>query len=140
MDPKLCFLLCGTPIIYIQKSICRCSWSDLMDQSKTSDSHCQTHCWRSGYYESDTNGSCGGEKTYSAFAENQFYLKHGHLLDFQLKFRSCELWNTSSNLNPLPIEIDELSDKPSSNKLERCAAACLDQYRKVQSIDSIFWP
>jgi hypothetical protein len=134
MEPVLCFRLCETPIIYIQRSICRCSWSGLMDYRRQRDTYCPTPCPKSGYRQVKTNNSCGGEETYSAYAENHFYTKHAHLFAYRIRFRSCEYWNISGYYDTLQVKIDESFGKLALNKLERCAAACLDQNKTTRSI------
>ncbi|CAF1252225.1 unnamed protein product [Rotaria sordida] len=134
MEPTLCFRLCDTPIIYIQRSICRCSWGGLMDYSRRRNTYCSTSCPKPGYRKVTTNISCGGSEYYSAYAENQFYTKHAHLFDYRIQFKSCEFRNSSSDFDILQVKIDELSEKLALNKLERCAAACLDQNKTTQSI------
>ena len=137
MEPTLCFRLCETPIIYIQRSICRCSWSGLMHYSRQRDSYCSIPCPKSGNRDVETKNSCGGSETYSAYAEDHFYSKHAHLLDYRIQFRSCEFWNVSGYYNTFPVKIDESSEKLALNKLERCAAACLDRNKTTQSIGRV---
>ncbi|CAF4155070.1 unnamed protein product, partial [Adineta steineri] len=133
MEPTLCFSLCETPIIYIQSSICRCSWSGLMDYSRRGDKHCSIRCPKPGYRKVITNNTCGGSESYSAYAENQFYTKHAHLLDYRIQLRSCEFWNSSTDVNIFQVKID-ISEKLALNTLERCAAACIDQNMTTKAI------
>lgn len=113
MEPKLCFLLCETPIIYIQDKICRCSGVGLTGQSQA---------------------NCGGQETYLAYAEENFYTKHEDLFNYQIQFTSCELWNTSGLYDTLQVKIDKSFVKSPLNQLEQCAATCLDRNATTKSI------
>ncbi|CAF0983844.1 unnamed protein product [Adineta steineri] len=119
MEPKLCFRLCDTPIIYLQKTVCRCSGGGLM-HNKQNDTQCRIKCAKSAQF-------CGGSTTYSAYAEHGFYTRHGHLLDYQIQYSSCEKWSENYTHNSFSVQLDNTIHKSSLNKLERCAAACLDQ-------------
>ncbi|CAF3506525.1 unnamed protein product [Rotaria sp. Silwood1] len=134
MEPTLCFLLCETPIIYIQDNICRCSGSGLMDHNRQRDEYCTLSCQKPGDLHVRTDNTCGGRGTYSAYAEENFYTQHAHLFNYRIQFVSCELWNTSRNYDTFQVEIDQSSVKSPLNKLERCAAACLDQNATTKSI------
>jgi hypothetical protein len=113
MEPKLCFLLCQTPIIYIKKEICRCSGGGLMTHNRE---------------------KCENQETYSAYAEDKFYTEHAHLFNYQIQFTSCELWNTSGFYDTLQVKIDKSSVKSPLNQLEQCAATCLDRNATTKSI------
>ncbi|CAF5106072.1 unnamed protein product, partial [Rotaria sp. Silwood1] len=89
MEPTLCFLLCETPIIYIQGSICRCSGGGLMDHNRQSDRHCNKPCIKPGDRTVRIVNTCGGAQTYSAYAEEKFYTQHAHLFNFRIQFTSC---------------------------------------------------
>ncbi|CAF3464823.1 unnamed protein product [Rotaria sp. Silwood1] len=134
MEPTLCFLLCDTPIIYIQDRFCRCSGGGLMDYNRQIDELCRIPCRKPGNRQVKTVQTCGGTQTYSVYAEEKFYTQHAHLFNFRIQFKSCELWNTSRNYDALQIKIDKSSVKSPLNKLERCAAACLDQNTTTKSI------
>ncbi|CAF3811507.1 unnamed protein product [Rotaria sp. Silwood1] len=134
MEPTLCFRLCQTPIIYIKDNICRCSGGGLMNYNRKSDKHCSIPCIKLGNRHVRTTNTCGGSDTYSAYAENQFYVRYAHLFDYRIQYASCQLWNASEYYDTLKVEIDESSVKPSLNKLERCAAACFDQNATTTSI------
>ncbi|CAF1411640.1 unnamed protein product [Rotaria sordida] len=134
MEPTLCFLLCDTPIIYIQGSICRCSGGGLMVHNQQIDELCSIPCRKPGDRRTITVQTCGGAQTYSVYAEEKFYTHHAHLFNFRIQFKSCELWNTSHNYDALQIKINKSSVKSPLNKLERCAAACLDQNTTTKSI------
>ncbi|CAF2519595.1 unnamed protein product [Rotaria sp. Silwood2] len=134
MEPTLCFLLCDTPIIYIQESICRCSGGGLMDHNRQIDELCRIPCRKPGDRQVKTVQTCGGEQTYSVYAEEKFYTEHAPLFNFRIQFKSCELWNTSRNYDALQIKIDKLPVKSSLHKLEQCAAACFDQNTTTKSI------
>ncbi|CAF5132550.1 unnamed protein product, partial [Rotaria sp. Silwood1] len=134
MEPTLCFLLCETPIIYIQGSICRCSGGGLMDHNRQSDRHCNKPCIKPGDRTVRIVNTCGGAQTYSAYAEEKFYTQHAHLFNFRIQFTSCELWNTSDYNDTVEVKIDKASVKTPLNRLERCAATCLDQNTTTKSI------
>ncbi|UJR19928.1 hypothetical protein I4U23_023060 [Adineta vaga] len=134
MEPKLCFLLCETPIIFIQGSICRCSWSGLMDHNQGKNSECSIRCPMAGYSKVKSNNLCGGSDAYSAYAENPFFTKHLHLLNYKIEFRACKFRNVSADSDIIQVKIDETSSKLGLNKLERCAAACLDRNTTTESI------
>ncbi|CAF2666066.1 unnamed protein product [Rotaria sp. Silwood2] len=134
MEPTLCFLLCETPIIYIQDKICRCSGSSLMDHNRQRNEHCTIRCRKPGDHQARTASACGGRETYSAYAEAKFYTQHAHLFNYRIEFTSCELWNTSGYYDTLQVKIDKSSVKSPLNKLEQCAAACLDQNATTKSI------
>ncbi|CAF1051081.1 unnamed protein product [Rotaria sp. Silwood1] len=136
MEPTLCFHLCETPIIYIQGSICRCSGGGLMDHSRQRDNFCTTLCPAPGNRQIKTTNTCGGQETYSAYAEYQFYIRHAHLFDYRIQFTSCQFWNTSGYYDTLQVKIHESSVKSSLTKLERCAGACFDRNATTKSIDS----
>ncbi|UJR19627.1 hypothetical protein I4U23_022761 [Adineta vaga] len=119
---------------YFETSICRCSRSGLMDQSRQQNSDCSISCPKLGHSELKTNISCGGSGTYSAYAESKLYAKHFHLFDYKIQFRLCEFWDSSAGSGVFQVKIDGFSEKLALNKLERCAAACFDQTKTVQSI------
>ncbi|CAF0946670.1 unnamed protein product [Rotaria sordida] len=135
MEPTLCFLLCETPIIYIQNTICRCSGSGLTDHNQQRDELCSISCRKPGDTRIKTINTCGGRETYSVYAEEKFYIQHAHLFNFRIQFTSCELWNNTGYYNVSQVEIDRLSvNKTPLNKLERCTATCLDQNITTKSI------
>ncbi|CAF3964194.1 unnamed protein product [Rotaria sordida] len=134
MEPTLCFLLCETPIIYIQDTICRCSGGGFMDHNRQQDELCTISCRKPGNTLVKTVNTCGGRETYSVYAEEKFYIQHAHLFNFRIQFTSCEFWNKTGYYNVLQVKIDKLSIKTPLNKLERCAAACLDQNTTTKSI------
>ncbi|CAF4173834.1 unnamed protein product, partial [Rotaria magnacalcarata] len=133
MEPTLCFRLCETPMIYLQGKVCRCAGSGLMGYDRQRDSFCSTPCdiVISGPVKTNT---CGGRGAHSVYAEEQFYTRHAHLLSYNIKFSSCQLWKTSGYYHTVQVEIDESSTNSSLSKLERCAAACLDRNATTKSI------
>ncbi|CAM4914645.1 unnamed protein product [Rotaria socialis] len=133
MEPTLCFRLCETPMIYLQNNLCRCAGSGLMDYNRQRDSSCSIPCKAVVDGHVKTN-MCGGRDAYSVYAEEQFYTRHAHLLKYQIKFASCQFWNTSGYYDTVQVEIDESSTNSSLSKLERCAAACLDRNTTTKSI------
>ena len=46
MEPTLCFRLCDTPIIYLQKTICRCSGGGLMHYNRQNDRLCSISMYK----------------------------------------------------------------------------------------------
>ncbi|CAF3973159.1 unnamed protein product [Rotaria sordida] len=134
MEPTLCFVLCETPIIYIQHEICRCSGGGLLDHNRQRDEYCTIPCRKPDYHEVKTVNTCGGRGTYSAYTEENFYTQHAHLFNFRIQFASCELWNASGYYDIMQVKIDASSVKYPLNKLERCAATCLDQNAMIKSI------
>lgn len=134
MEPELCFHLCQTPIVYIKNSVCRCAWGGLMDYGRQRDSRCTTLCPTAGDRETKTNNTCGGFYTYSAYVEDQFYTRYAKLLDYKIVFRSCELWNSTDYYDMFNITFDNSSGTLGLNRLERCAAACIEQNETIKSI------
>ncbi len=134
MEPTLCFLLCETPIIYIKDEICRCSGVGLMDHNREKHGKCTIKCRKPGNRDVTTADTCGGQETYSAYAEEKFYTEHAHLFNYRIQFISCELWNRSDFYDTLQVKIDKSSVKSPLNQLEQCAATCLDQNATTKSI------
>ncbi|CAF3791152.1 unnamed protein product [Rotaria sordida] len=134
MEPTLCFILCETPIVYLQGTICRCSGVGLTDHNRVSDKLCQTSCKRSNNNRVLTINTCGGRETYSVYAEENYYIQYAHLFNFQIQFKSCELWNTAGYYDTLQVKINESYVETQLTKLERCAATCLDQNATTKSI------
>lgn len=134
MEPTLCFRLCDTPIIYLQKTICRCSGGGLMHHNKQSNKYCSLPCTKPADRQVNTANTCGGQRTYSAYVEENFYIRHGHLFNYQINFFACELWRTSDVYETTTVNIDSMMSTSSLNKLERCAAACLDNTTTTKSI------
>ncbi|CAF1026064.1 unnamed protein product [Rotaria sordida] len=134
MEPKLCFHLCNTPIIYLQLLTCRCSGGGLMHYNRQKDQICNIKCTQLTRSQIKTNDTCGGTRVFSAYVEENFYTQHGHLLNYQIHFSSCELWTNSGFYNTLQVTFDKSSIKSSLNKMERCAAACLDENTMTKSI------
>jgi hypothetical protein len=137
MEPTLCFRLCNTPIIYLQKTICRCSGGGLMHHNRQNDNICNIPCTKPADRQIKTKNTCGGSRTYSAYVEEQFYSRHGHLFTYQIIFSSCELWTRFDIYETYTVKLDEIIAKSSLNKLERCAAACLDENTKTKSIGKV---
>ncbi|CAM4762601.1 unnamed protein product [Rotaria magnacalcarata] len=133
MEPTLCFRLCETPMIYLQKTLCRCAGSGLMDYNRQRDSSCSIPC-KAVVGGQGKPSMCGGKEAYAVYAEEQFYTRHAHLLNYQIKFASCQFWNTSDYYDTVQVQIDESSTNSSLNKLERCAAACLDRNATTKSV------
>ncbi|CAF1616538.1 unnamed protein product [Rotaria magnacalcarata] len=134
MEPILCFRLCETPIIYIQGATCRCSGSGLMDYNRQRDKYCSVECPKPGDPRVKTAHTCGGSGVYSVYADDQFYTRHAHLLDYRIKYESCQFWNRSDYYDTFSVKIDASSVKFSLNRLESCAALCLDQNTTTLSI------
>ena len=137
MEPTLCFRLCNTPIIYLQKTICRCSGGGLMAHNRQNDKICAIPCTKPADRQFKTANTCGGLRTYSAYVEDQFYTRHGHLFSYQIQFLSCELWPISNVYDTFQVKFDDPSVKSSLTKMERCAAACLDQNLTTKSIGRV---
>jgi hypothetical protein len=134
MEPTLCFRLCDTPIIYLQKTICRCSGGGLMHHKRQNDKYCSIPCTKPADRLVKTVNTCGGQRTYSAYVEENFYLRHGHLFNYQIYFFSCELWTNINVYETIQVNFDNIHIKSSLNKMERCAAACLDKNTTTKSI------
>ncbi|CAF4389375.1 unnamed protein product [Rotaria sp. Silwood2] len=134
MEPNLCFHLCNTPIIYLQRVICRCSGGGLMHHNRLKDQLCKIPCMRWSNSQGKTTDTCGGIRPYSAYAEDKFYTQHGHLFNYQIQFSSCELWTNSGYYDTLKVIFNKTSIKSPLNKMEQCAAACLDETTITKSI------
>ena len=134
MEPKLCFRLCDTPIIYLQKTICRCSGSGFMHHNRQNNDQCFIPCPKASGAKHPSNDSCGGSRTYSVYSEVDFYSRHGHLFNFQIRFSSCESWAKQDIYDTIVINLNQLPIISSLNKLEQCAAVCLDQNITTKSI------
>ncbi|CAF3363218.1 unnamed protein product [Rotaria sp. Silwood2] len=134
MEPTLCFILCETPIVYLQGPICRCSGVGLANHNRVTDGFCTIQCRKPGNRNVKTNNTCGGRETYSVYAEEKYYIQYAHLFNFRIQFKSCELWNTSGYYDTLQVKINELYVETQLTKLERCAATCLDQNATTKSI------
>lgn len=135
MEPTFCFRLCDTPIIYLQKTICRCSGGGLMHHNRKDDQQCSIQCSKPADRLVNTSNTCGGPLTYSAYVENNFYIRHGHLFNYQINFFACELWNKDDVYETFQVSTAVQS---SLNKLERCAAACLDNNTNIKSLGKYF--
>ncbi|CAF1125765.1 unnamed protein product [Rotaria sp. Silwood1] len=133
MEPTLCFRLCDTPIIYLQGTICRCSGGGLMDYRRQSNDLCQIPCTKPVDRSVKTPNTCGGSSTYSAYVQDKFFIKHGHLFDYQINFASCELWTGSDVYDTSEVRLNDIG-RSSLNKLEQCAATCLDRNATTRSI------
>lgn len=138
MEPTLCFRLCDTPIVYLQKSICRCSGGGLMHHNRQSDKLCLIPCTKPVDRAVKTANTCGGQQTYSAYVQEKFYSLHGHLFDYKIQFASCELWRSTTAYETYEVQFDPVIARTSLNRLERCAAACLDQNATTKSIGKYF--
>ncbi|CAF0884788.1 unnamed protein product [Adineta ricciae] len=134
MEPLLCFRLCDTPIIYLQKTICRCSGGGFMHYNRQNDSSCPIPCPKATDSKHLSNNTCGGSRTYSVYSEQGFYSRHGHLFNYQIKFSSCESWAKQGIYDTIDIKLNELPIISSLNKLEQCAAVCLDRNITTKSI------
>ncbi|UJR31253.1 hypothetical protein I4U23_018755 [Adineta vaga] len=134
MEPTLCFRLCDTPIIYLQKTVCRCSGGGLTDQNRQIAKACTYPCTQPVDRSVKTSNKCGGPSAYSAYVQEKFYSTHGHLFDYQIKFSSCETWRKSDVYDTSEIILSSITVRSSLNKLEQCAAACLDQNATTKSI------
>ncbi len=139
MEPTLCFRLCDTPIIYLQKSICRCSGGGLMHYNRQIDKLCLIPCTQPVDRLVKSVNTCGGALTYSAYVQEKFYSYHGHLFDYQIQFASCELWKTKDAYEIYEVQFDQTIVQSSLNRLEQCAAACLDQNATTKSIGKYFF-
>jgi hypothetical protein len=107
MEPTLCFRLCDTPIIYLQKTICRCSGGGLMHYNRQSDGLCSIQCTKPVDRSVNSTNTCGGPWTYSAYAHDKFYTVHGHLFDYKIQFVACELWKSSDVYETSEAYFDE---------------------------------
>ncbi|CAF1222466.1 unnamed protein product [Rotaria magnacalcarata] len=134
MEPNLCFRLCETPIIFIQDTVCRCSGGGIMHYDRNADDDCSIQCRKPGDSRVKTTAKCGGERTYSAYAEENFYTRHAHLLDYRIQYSSCQFWNRSDYYDTFQVKTDASSVKSPLNRLERCAATCLDRNSTTTSI------
>ncbi|CAF4228211.1 unnamed protein product, partial [Rotaria sordida] len=134
MEPTLCFILCETPVIYLQGTICRCSSVGLTDHNRVSDNLCKTSCEISNNDQVVTTNTCGGKETYSVYAEENYYIQQADLFNFQIQLKSCELWNTSDYYDTVQVKINESSFQTQLTKLERCANTCLNQNVTTESI------
>ncbi len=134
MEPTLCFRLCDTPIVYLQKTICRCSGGGLMHYNRQNNELCTIPCTKPVDRSVQSMNTCGGSLTYSAYVQDKFYSLHGHLFDYRIQFASCELWKNADIYETYEVKFDAVIVKSSLNKLEKCAAACLDQNATTKSI------
>jgi hypothetical protein len=134
MEPTLCFRLCDTPIVYLQKTICRCSGGGLMHYNRQNNELCTIPCTKPVDRSVQSMNTCGGSLTYSAYVQDKFYSLHGHLFDYRIQFASCELWKSADIYETYEVKFDAVIVKSSLNKLEKCAAACLDQNATTKSI------
>lgn len=134
MEPTLCFRLCDTPIIYLQKTVCRCSGGGLMHYNRQSDKLCQQPCTKPVDRDVKSANTCGGQSTYSVYVQEKFFTLHGHLFQYRIEFASCELWKTTALYETYEVQFDTVITRSSLNRLERCAAACLDQNATTKSI------
>jgi hypothetical protein len=137
MEPTLCFRLCDTPVIYLQKTVCRCSGAGLMHWARQNNSQCNIPCAKPVDRAVDAGNTCGSTTFYSAYAQAHFYSRHGHLFDYRISFRSCELWNTPDAYQTSVAKFDNEITHSSLNRLEKCAAACLDQNSTTKSIGKV---
>ena len=134
MEPTLCFRMCDTPIIYLQKTVCRCSGAGLLHSGRQSDSVCVIPCAKPVERKEKRVNTCGGSLTYSAYIQDNFYETHGHLFDYQIQYRSCEARANDSNHEAIIVPTNKNLARSSLNRLERCAASCLDQNSTVRLI------
>jgi hypothetical protein len=134
MEPTLCIRLCDTPIIYLQKTVCRCSGAGLMHYNRQNDNQCSIPCTKPVDRSVQTKNTCGGSYTYSVYVQENFYSQHEHLLDYRIQFSACELWRTSNIYETVSVQIDQNNVRTSLNQLERCAASCLDKTVTTKSI------
>lgn len=134
MEPNLCFRLCETPIIFIRYTECRCSGSGIMHYDRHRDSDCPIQCTKPGDSRIITTERCGGREMYSLYAEENFYTRHAHLLEYRIQYESCQFWNRSDYYDTFQVKTDASSVKSPLNRLERCAATCLDQNSTTTSI------
>ncbi|CAF3088507.1 unnamed protein product [Rotaria socialis] len=134
MEPTLCFRLCDTPVIYLQSTVCRCAGGGLMHYSRQNDDLCKIPCAKPVDRSVKSLNTCGGLSTYSAYVEDNFFTRHGHLFDYQIKFSACELWKISDIYDIEQITLPDVVARSSLNRLERCAAACLDKNVTTKSI------
>ncbi|CAM4740124.1 unnamed protein product [Rotaria magnacalcarata] len=134
MEPTLCFRLCDTPVIYLQSTICRCAGGGLMHYNRQNDDLCKISCTKPVDRSVNSLNTCGGSSTYSAYVEENFFTRHGHLFDYQIKFSACELWKASDVYDIEQITLPDVVARSSLNRLERCAAACLDRNITTKSI------
>lgn len=133
MEPTLCFRLCDTPIIYLQKTICRCSGGGLMHHNRQRDELCKFPCTKPVDRIIQSKNTCGGTQTYSAYVQDKFYTQHGHLFTYQIHFSSCES-GFDEVYETYEANFTNTIIKSSLNQLEKCAAACLDQNATTKSL------
>jgi hypothetical protein len=136
MEPMLCFRLCDTPIIYLQRTVCRCSGGGLMHQNQQNSSVCSLPCPKPVDRTVKTTHTCGGTTAYSAYVEEKFYSQHGHLFQYQIQFLACEEWKSSDVYETAQVKFRGITGRSSLSRLEACAAACLDQNATTKSIGS----
>jgi hypothetical protein len=134
MEPTLCFRLCDTPIVYLQKTICRCSGGGLTHYNRQNDDLCKIPCTKPVDRSINSANTCGGVSTYSAYVQEKFYSHHGHLFDYRIQFSTCELWKNRDIYEIYDVQYDNIIGRSSLNRLEQCAAACLDQNATTKSI------
>lgn len=135
MEPTLCFRLCDTPIVYLQKTICRCSGAGLMHHDRQEDKFCSYRCSTVANRRGETNNTCGGQQTYSAYIQHEYFLRHRHLFNHQIDFFACELWNKTNIYDTIEIDFDDITTTDMLlHKMEQCAAACLDRNVTTKSI------
>ena len=133
MEPTLCFRLCDTPVIYLQKTICRCSGGGLMHYNRQNDGLCASPCPQPVDRSVQSTHTCGGSMTYSAYIQDKFYSLHGHLFDYQIEFSSCVSWKTNGVYESYEVNFEIIVPTSSLNRLEKCAAACLNQNATTKS-------
>jgi hypothetical protein len=109
-----------------------------MHHNRQNNSYCTIPCTKPADRQVKTANTCGGARTYSAYIEEQFYTRHGHLFNYQIQFKSCELWNDSSIYDKYSIKLGENTIESSLNKIEQCAATCLDQNATTKLIGKVF--
>lgn len=105
-----------------------------MHHNRQSDKLCSTACTKPVDRVVTTANTCGGQQTYSAYVEEKFYTLHGHLFDYRIQFTSCELWKSTAAYETYEVELDQKVKRSSLNRLELCAATCLDQNATTKSI------
>jgi hypothetical protein len=87
-----------------------------MHHNKQADKYCTIPCTKPADRQVKTANTCGGQLTYSAYVEDDFYIRHGHLFNYQIYFFACELWKTNDVYETIK------------------AAACLDKNMTTKSI------
>ena len=110
-----------------------------MDKSRLIDKMCSWPCTKPVDRAVNTFNTCGGPSAYSVYVQEKFYSLHGHLFNYRIDFSTCELWKSSDVYDTQAIRLTGITVRSSLNKLEQCAAACLDNNATTRSIGMIYF-